>query len=261
MKCRASTNSLEGIGGQQPQHWRVIVLPDLAAAALYGLLHEAEFYFVHGIEFIANANEGTVLIEVIADDVFSEVEEDFIGKDEVSFFRFGERDGGTYRVSQSVFVAPVGHVPIASGVFHFADPALFEADAVRPVEASPFCSVGDLLPEAMLGEVVQRGKIAVAKCFYVGIPCRQHCCISQVVVDAGAHKPLLPIFAEVRAADLPFEVETPITSFDAVIACVVEPEVAVGVVLVSVARLREGDGAEEWNDIFHGIDSVRFRRA
>jgi len=113
--------------GHEPDADGVVVFPDLAATALDGLLHEADFDAGGVGEFATDADEGAVLVKHIAADVAAEVDEDFIPEREVGALGFREGDGGAQHVSKAVFVSPVADVPVAVFLGHLADPALLQA--------------------------------------------------------------------------------------------------------------------------------------
>ncbi len=114
----------EGPGGHEPDAGGVVGLPLVAAPALDGLLHEADLEARGGRDFVSDANEGTVLIEVVFEDVAAKVQKDFVPEGEVGFLVRRERDAGAQHVADAVFHAPV--VELALAVL-LLDPALLEA--------------------------------------------------------------------------------------------------------------------------------------
>ncbi len=209
----------------------MVVFADGATTAKEGLLHVADFEAGGGGEFLADADEGAVLVEVVALDVGTEIEENFVPEGDVGFARVGQGNGGAEHVADAVFVAPVGEVVVvASGGFgHLTNPALFEAEALGPVEAEELEVVLDLLPGAVFGEFGESGVVAIGVGADVGPTGADADGGTDLVVDAGADEELLPLIPEIGTAILDFEVESPGAVAEWVIADVVEPEVGVGV--------------------------------
>ena len=212
----------------------MVVFADGATAAKDGLLHVADFEAGGGGEFLADADEGAVLVEVVAFDVGTEIEENFVPEGDVGFARVGQGNGGAEHVADAVFVAPVGEVVVvASGGFgHFPDPTLFEAEALGPVEAEELEVVLDLLPGAVFGEFGESRVVAIGVGADVGPTGADADGGTDLVVDAGADEELLPLIPKIGTAILDFEVESPGAVAEGVIADVVEPEVGVGVEVI-----------------------------
>lgn len=221
----------KGPFGHEPDGDGVVVFADGAATATDCLFHVADFEAGGGGEFLADADEGPVLVEVIAIDVAAEVEEDFVPECDVGFAGIGQRNGGAEHVADAVFVAPVGEVVVvaAGGFGHFTDPTLLEAEALGPVEADELEGMLDLLPSAVFGELGECGVVAIGIGADVGPAGADGDGGADLVIDAGADKELLPFVTEIGAAILDFEMEPPGAVAKGVVADIVEPEVAVGV--------------------------------
>ncbi len=209
----------------------MVVFADGATAAKDGLLHVADFEAGGGGEFLADADEGAVLVEVVAFDVATEIEKDLVPQGDVGFAGVGEGNGSSEHVADAIFVAPVGEVVVVAGggFCHLTDPALLEAEAMGPVEAEELEVVLDLLPSAVFGEFGESGVVAIGVGADVSPASADADGGADLVVDAGADEELLPLVTEVGAAILDFEVESPGAVTEWVIADVVEPEVGVGV--------------------------------
>ena len=231
--------------GGDPHGEGVVVLPDRPASALEGLLQPADFQPGCRGEFAPDADEGAVLIEVIAQHVGAEVEEHFIPEREIRLLVRGQRDRRAQHVAKPVFVAEVFHLVTATTVgTEFTDEALFEANAMLPLQAEGFVRVGDLLPDAVLWKGVEGGIVAIPEGIDVRIADRRAPGGAESVVDAGTDHDLLPVPAEIGPPELTFEMQPPRPVSDGMIPDVVEPQVAVGIALVRGANA-DGGGHDE----------------
>lgn len=220
----------------------MIGFPLVTTPALDGLFHEADLEAGGGREFAANANEGTVLIEVVFENIAAEVQKDFIPKGEVGFLVGGERDAGAQHVADAVFHAPVVELALGVGLL---DPALLEAQTVRPFEAEGLHLVGELLPDAMLVELLRDRQIAVGVRFDITVTGTDGERGAQGVVDARADEELLPFVTPVFAAVLHLQVQAPGAVEERVVADVVPPEVVVIRMLISSAHGARADRMDQ----------------
>ena len=135
----------EGPFGEEPGGDGVVVFVDDAAAALEGLFHEADFEAGGVGEFAADADEGAVLVEVIAVDVVAEVDEELSAAG-VGEPGFGERDHAAGVAGLDGIVLDVGGAP-CGGDFGIS------VDTELAHEAFDDAEEGDVGEEAVFGEI------------------------------------------------------------------------------------------------------------
>ncbi len=116
---------------------------------------------------------------------------------------------------------------------------------MRPFEAEGLPLVGELLPDAMLVELLSDGEIAIGVSFDITITGTDGECGAEGVVEARADEELLPFVTPVFTAILHLQVQTPGTVEEGVVPDVVPPEVVIVSVLISSAHGARADRVDQ----------------